>query len=206
MPGVEIALCTEADWAEIVMLFPVWSALYPHVFAPGCEVYSGKIDGALIGTAGFIFHTQGQAYCWAALITERWPRYPRRLLAAIMAHRDEVIRAHELVRLEARADCAHTAACRFLEVMGFHCEGWTLASNTEGGDQFLYGYLTPEWEKRRQAWLVQQYGSLAHDVSRMRQEYLLTQVGRRMENEGKDRRSCKDSYNSQFSIIHSQLK
>lgn len=172
---IEIRRCTPEDWAYLAMYHANWAARYEHVFAPQAEVYSGFVDGQMVGAAGFLFHAPRQAYCWAALLLDRWPRYPRRLLEAIMAQRDAVIAAHGLWRLEARADCAHWQACRFLEALGFSGEGLLRASNEWGEDQFLYSYIPPDGEAERQQRFAARYG-IRQDIQRLRGEYIWTQI------------------------------
>ncbi|MCI0440045.1 MAG: hypothetical protein L0177_13090 [Chloroflexi bacterium] len=170
---IDIRRCTVDDWAALAMVHRHWAKMYEHVFAPQAEVYSGFVDDVLIGAAGFLFHAPRQAYCWAAFLPWRWPRYPRRLLEAIGEKRDAVIAAHELWRLEARADCASVVGCRFLELLGFRCEGIMRAANEYGDDQFLYSLLTTGGQTQRGERQHERYSDGVAQIRRARIEYLL---------------------------------
>lgn len=153
--------CTAEDWAELAMAFPAWAAKYDYVFAPGSLCWSGRTtSGVLLGAAGLIRYAPQHAYCWGAFLAERWPKVPGRIVKVLKHRLAGLIEEHQLVRLEAKADCAHLAGCRLLEALGFVCEGLTIASNHTGEDQFLYAYVTGVALTRRAQLLTARYGPL----------------------------------------------
>lgn len=164
--------CTREDWAELAMIYPHWARMYHHAFADGSEVWSGFEGDTLLGAAGFLFHAPQQAYAWGAFLTERWPKVPCRLVKTLRAKLREVVCRHGLVRVEAKADCAHVEACGFLEVLGFRCEGLTACSNQYGEDQFLYAYITPEAWEHRAALLRQRYGGYVEQIVAARLQHV----------------------------------
>lgn len=160
---------TDADWATIALEYPSWAQMSHQVLLEHhTEAWSGYEGDKLLGAVGFIFHYPQQAYCWGAFLVERWPRVPRQVLQAMRAKRDEIVQRRGLLRLEARADCAHIAGARFLEALGFRCEGMTQCSNQYGEAQFLYAYVTQAALQRQQTLLTQRYGPLAREVVQAR--------------------------------------
>lgn len=168
MPGLVIKRCTPDEWREITQGHPYLAAMQDYAFAEGADVWSGVQDGVLLGAAGFLYHAPKQAYVWGAFLTERWPKVPRTLLKVLKAKLGEVVAEHALTRVEAKADCAHIAACRFLEALGFRCEGLTACSNQYGEDQFLYAFVTPRGWSQRAQHMTARYGRMAGEVERAR--------------------------------------
>lgn len=166
--GLELHRCTADEWAEIVAVHPHLAGWECHAFAEGADVWSGVQEGVLLGAAGFLYHAPRQAFVWGAFLTDRWPRVPRMLLGVLRTKLREVVTARGLRRVEAKADCAHIAACRFLEALGMRCEGLTTCSNQYGEDQFLYAYVSAQaWQERVQI-LASRYGTLRQDVEQAR--------------------------------------
>lgn len=176
---VTIQPLSEADWATIALEHPGWAQMSQQVLLKDhTEAWSGYDAGKLLGAVGFIFHYPQQAYCWGAFLTDRWPRLPRHLLQAMRRKRDEIVQRRGLIRLEARADCAHIAGARFLEALGFRCEGMTQCSNQYGEAQFLYAYVTPAALQRQQTVLTQRYGALAGDIQLARVQHVAQSLER----------------------------
>lgn len=173
MTALVIKRCSAEDWAELAMELPQWAMMYEHVFAPGAVCWSGRTpDGVLLGAAGLIFTAPQHAYCWGAFLAERWPKVPGTILKLLKTRLAQLIAEKQLLRLEAKADCAHIAGCRLLEALGFRCEGLTLASNQYGEDQFLYARVTDEALQRRRQLLLSRYGDLTEQALTMRVRYV----------------------------------
>lgn len=160
---------TDDDWATIAMEYPGWAQMSQQfLLEHHSEAWSGYDGEKLLGAVAFIFHYPQQAYCWGAFMVERWPRVPRHLVQAMRAKRDEIVQRRGLLRIEARADCAHIAGARLLEALGFRCEGMMQGSNQYGEAQFLYAYVTQAALQRQQTLLTQRYGPLAGAVQQAR--------------------------------------
>ena len=170
---------TEADWETIALEHPGWAQMTRQVLLEHhTEAWSGYEGDKLLGAVGFIFHYAQQAYCWGAFLTARWPRVPRQVLQAIRAKRDEIVQRRGLIRIEARADCAHIAGARFLEALGFRCEGMTQCSNQYGESQFLYAYVTHAALQYQQTVQTQRYGALAMDIQHARVRHVTQSLER----------------------------
>jgi hypothetical protein len=90
----------------------------------------------------------------------------------------EIVQRRQLTRIEARADCAHIAAARFLEAFGFGCEGLTQCSNQYGEAQWLYAYVTPDAIRAQQHTMTQRYGALARDIQQARVRHVTQSLER----------------------------
>lgn len=99
--------------------------------------WTGLVDGAVVGCAGFLPQTPGRCVAWA-LIGQEVPRHAwlaitRQVVAGMVE-----VRRRGFWRIEAVVHARFAAGRRWVELMGFEFEGLMRAYDPERSDCLLY--------------------------------------------------------------------
>jgi RimJ/RimL family protein N-acetyltransferase len=115
---------------------PGWRELGEMCHGAG-PAWTGLIDGRPVGCAGFAVHFGGRAECWCFLSDD----IPRR--AWVSLHRAVASRVRQLQvlgvhRVEASTAVGWLPGRRWLEMLGFECEGVMRAYGPDRRDFFRF--------------------------------------------------------------------
>lgn len=119
--------------AQAIMGPELQDEVYARSLMAGGDCYTALSGGIVIACIGLIQHWPGRRYAWAFLANEIEHQM-------IPLHRSVKRWLHYRGsgRIETAVDCAHEAAVRWVEMLGFEREGRMRAWTQDGRDCFLY--------------------------------------------------------------------
>lgn len=98
-----------------------------------CDSWSAVVDGRVIACAGIVEQWEGRAIAWAFLST-----HAKGHMHGIHKAVSRFLELCNCERIEAHADCEFKEAGRWLNMLGFKCEG-KMPKFRFGRDYYLYG-------------------------------------------------------------------
>lgn len=135
-PDDLMALNLQPQQAMEMGALPGWRELghLCHGAGPG---WSGVIDGRVVGSAGFAVHFGGRAEAWCFL-SDGIPMRAWVALHRAVASRVAQLSALGVHRVEASAAVGWLPGRRWLELLGFECEGVMRAYGPDRRDFFRF--------------------------------------------------------------------
>jgi len=103
--------------------------------------YSGWIDGKLIGCAGIMIMWPGVGEAWI-IFSEDVLQYKKDAYVVILDYLRAIISKLHLRRIQAHCHSALPHGQKYLEQLGFECEGKLKKYGIDGADHYLYAMIT----------------------------------------------------------------
>jgi RimJ/RimL family protein N-acetyltransferase len=122
----DMKLSSLPDWEE-------WTKEYENSIG-----YSLIINGEIIGSAGVFLGGYGRGDCWM-IVTTRISKYKKTVFKTVKNMLNEIAKKYHLRRLQTVVLPEFEAGKRFVEGLGFECEGCLKKYGPNGEDFLMYG-------------------------------------------------------------------
>lgn len=109
-----------------------------QVLAQSAPAVSAVVDEQIIGSAGIVVQSTDAGFLWGAISQDAGPYF-------IQLHRAacRLLATPKLQRIEAVTEIDFEAGRRWLELLGFECEGRFSKDGANGEDHFRYVWARP---------------------------------------------------------------
>lgn len=133
----------EPEHMETIMLQPAQQRFFTYFnkeYAKDLKIsgpcFTGIKDGRVLGCAGLVKQWENRAIAWSLLSGDIGNDF-------ISIHKAVVrfLNLSEYNRIEAFVDANFQQGHRWIEMLGFKCEGYMEQFNPDGGDAMLYARL-----------------------------------------------------------------
>lgn len=121
----------EVQRRTISHMTPEWL----QVLAQGGPAVSAVVDDRIIGSGGIVVQSGDVGFLWGAISQDAAPYFIQLHRAAV-----RLLAIPQLPRIEAVTEVDFEAGRRWLELLGFECEGRIDADGPNGDDHFRYAW------------------------------------------------------------------